>query len=120
MIVGVGIDIIEVKRLKPYINDLNYLEKYFSKKEIGNKDRYSEKAEYLAGRFAAKEAFLKALGKTIFEVSLKNVEVGNEPSGKPYINYNKLPEILPKGGIVHVSISHTRDLATAIVIIESA
>lgn len=122
MILGVGIDQIEVSRVKRKIEDKGFLSKVFSDNEIDYCLARGVPAQHFAARFAAKEAMLKALGVGLtggFELSNISVESGVE--GKPHIclkgrvkdhcNEQKIRKI-------HVSMSHLKDIASAIVILE--
>lgn len=98
----------------------NFRDLVFSKSEIEYCSGKSK--ENFAGRFAAKEAFLKAVGSGWRgEVNLNELEFLNDDSGKPYLNISGKTEILLsayKNSTIHVSISHTKTYATAMVIIE--
>ncbi len=114
MIEGVGIDIIEVERIARLAEKSpRFLEKVFTPGEIAYCSRKRNKYQNFAARFAAKEAFIKALGR---RVHWKNVELVNLPSGKPTLKLKgsgKWPFAQ-----AHVSISHLAGHATAIVILE--
>jgi holo-[acyl-carrier protein] synthase len=114
MIVGIGIDIIEVERLaKLAEKSPRFLEKVFAPGEIAYCSKKRNHYQNFAARFAAKEAFFKALGR---RVHWKNVELVNLPSGKPTFKLKgtkKWPFTK-----AHVSISHLAGHATAIVILE--
>ncbi|MGE6257926.1 holo-ACP synthase [Heyndrickxia sporothermodurans] len=116
MIKGIGLDIIEIERIHQLrIRQQRFPEKILSEKELESyKDiKESRKSEYLAGRFAAKEAFSKALGTGIGkELSLQEMEIMVDGRGKPYF---KKP--IEKG--VHLSITHSKQYAAAQVVIES-
>ena len=104
---GLGIDIVEIERIT---NIESLAKKILHEKEhkiFSSKATDELKREYLAGRFAAKEAFLKANGCGLGGIDFKDICILNEPSGKPYLLYlNKEYE---------VSISHERKYAIAIV-----
>ncbi len=131
MIVGVGNDIVETNRINLIYNKFGekFLKKLYTRNEINffyqNKSRLIYR---LANRFAAKEAFYKALNhnKKSRIPSFKDVEILNAKGGKPYINIsntakNLCLELIPNGCSykVHLSISDERHYAYAIVIIES-
>jgi len=114
MITGIGIDIIEVERIKNSIEkNPRFLNRIFTPNEtnycLGKKNRY----QHLAARFASKEAFFKALGRRTKWI---DVELANLASGKPQLNI-KSKEKFPFNE-VHVSISHLADYAVAVVILE--
>ena len=123
MIVGIGIDMIEVDRVTEKINkDQGFREKIFSANEISFCDSKPNGGENYAARFAAKEAFLKATGKGLtLGYNLCDIEVSSDENGKPLLvlkgtfeqkatecNWNK----------IHVSLSHLKTVACAVVIIE--
>ena len=92
----------------------------FSASEIEYCEKNSHPAEHFAGRFAAKEAFLKALGSG-FTISyeLNQIIVINDEKGAPYIKLSGVFESLEKEwNRIHLSISHVKSLATAFVILE--
>ena len=112
MIIGIGIDIVDIPRFELIVSEQKFLHKYFSKNEL------NLQIESLAGRFAAREAFFKALGdQKIFD--LANIEVFTQPNGAPKFNFsNELAEYVANK-TVHLSISHSGDSAIAFVIIEN-
>ena len=125
MIKGIGTDIIEVERVASKIQKENgFRELIFSAAEIKYCEAKTNKYEHYAARFAAKEALGKALGLGWAEgTTINEVEVLNNKEGKPYINF--LGETAVKIaslnlGNIHVSLSHIKTFATAIVIIEQS
>lgn len=116
MIKGIGTDIIEIERVKNAVNEYGkkFLNRVFTEKELsycrnGGRIRFPE----LSARFAAKEAYSKAIGTGIKDIEWKAIEVVNDKSGKPHIAV--------KGKMlknVHLSLSHSRNSAVACVIIE--
>jgi holo-[acyl-carrier protein] synthase len=122
MIVGIGIDMIEVDRVVEKIDKhKGFKEKVFSLSEIEFCEA-NRKSENYAARFAAKEAFLKATGLGLMlGHELSNIEVLNDSNGKPYINLAGDFRIqAEKNGwnLIHLSLSHLREVACAVVIIE--
>jgi holo-[acyl-carrier protein] synthase len=116
MIAGTGIDMIELKRIKQVIqHQVRFPERILTSKEL---ERYyllmgNRKIEYLAGRFAAKEAMAKALGVGIgADLSWHDMETRYDEKGKPFI-------ASPYPYVCHLSISHTKEYAVAQVILES-
>ena len=87
---GVGVDIIENIRIKKAILNRKFLYRIFSKLEIINSKKINNKIGYFSKRFAAKEAFSKALG-TGFRNTLNfnDISIVNDRYGKPYIKMNK-------------------------------
>jgi holo-[acyl-carrier protein] synthase len=125
VISGVGIDVIEVQRVKDSIERFGdrILNRLFTKTEIEYCSARKNAALHFAGRFAAKEAAFKAMGKGWGgDISWKDVEITNLPSGAPKIAfYGKALELTTSQKIKSgfVSISHIDQLATAVVILES-
>ncbi len=118
MIRGIGIDIVEISRIKKSMENPRFLERTFTNAE--NKYFKTKKApqESVAACFAAKEAFLKALGIGFSNIKIKDIEVLHNELGAPYVVlYGKLKELLDKGK-VHISLSHSENYATAVVVIE--
>lgn len=117
MIYGIGTDIIEIERVKNAMTK-GFCKRFFSERENAYFAEKSMRPETVAGNFAAKEAFSKALGTGISGFALKDVEVLRDKCGKPYIELeNSLKEQL-EGYKIFVSISHCRDYATAVAVIE--
>ncbi|GKU84646.1 holo-ACP synthase [Niallia sp. NCCP-28] len=115
MISGIGIDIIELDRIKELVEKKQgFAKRILTEKELINykKLKGNRKIEYLAGRFAAKEAFSKAVGTGIGKnLSFQDIEVDKDGQGKPYI-------VKPISSGVHISITHSREYACAQVVIE--
>ena len=126
MIFGIGIDTIEVPRIERTISEYGeqFLNRIFSDDEISYCKSRRFTAEHFAARFAAKEAFAKAIGTGIRRGFIwKEVEVRKEYSGKPIISiYGSMIEnvakIVGSEYIVQVSLTHTKEVAEAMVIIE--
>ena len=125
MIIGTGIDIIEVERIAQRVGRENgFRELVFSKDEMKYCDAQPvTKFEHYAARFAAKEAFLKAVGRGWDSgLFLHEIEVVREANGKPALRISGQTEKeLARLGIrsIHVSLSHLKSFATAVVILES-
>ena len=122
MIVGVGIDLMEVEKIEKDIQSNIYLRKVFTEAEIVECKSVLNSAERFAARFAAKEAFMKAIGKGIRqEVWFTQIEVLNNENGQPYIRVNGEAEkslIALDIKNIYVSITHTKQHAAAVVILE--
>ena len=124
MIIGTGIDIIEVDRIAVRVGrDNGFKELVFSKAEMNYCDAKTSPFEHYAARFAAKEAFLKAVGRG-WDSGLQwnEIEITNDKNGKPELHITGMTEKMlePMGiRIIHVSLSHLKSMATAIVILES-
>lgn len=123
MIKGTGADIIAIERIKKAITkDSKFTEKIFSSEEEEYCNSKLKKEIHFAGRFAAKEAFFKALG-TGWRDGMKWTEINvvNDDLGKPEIRITgKTLEIFKEKGMktINLSISHTKEFAVAFVIIE--
>lgn len=120
MILGVGTDIVEIGRIAKAVENRRFLEKYFTKGEL---EFFSKKKICsVAGNFACKESVAKALGTGFVKFLPGDIEVLRDENGKPCVNlYNgALDRFLELGAKnVHASISHSREYATAVVVIES-
>ncbi|ALN76961.1 MULTISPECIES: holo-ACP synthase [Staphylococcus] len=115
MIYGIGIDLVEINRLKEVLKrQARFPERILSAKELERFNSFKlekRQLEFLAGRFACKEAMSKALGTGLGEnIAFKDIHCENDQNGKPTIAY--------KDFTVHVSISHTEHYAVSQVIIE--
>ncbi len=123
MIVGIGIDMIEVERVLDKISKgTAFKERIFSMREIEFCDTHAKHAENYAARFAAKEAFLKATGRGLaLGFNLADIEVLNDSLGKPYIELNNSfrdEAVKNNWNKIHLSVSHLQTIACAVVIIE--
>jgi holo-[acyl-carrier protein] synthase len=123
MIAGLGIDMIEVERVANNIGkDAGFKELVFSTNEIEYCEKKANKFEHYAARFAAKEAFFKAMGTGWMSgTAFNEIEIANDESGKPEIILlgETAVAVNKKGTIkISVSLSHLKTFATAIVIIE--
>ena len=124
MIFGIGTDIIEVERMQKHLENNDALrEKLYTAAE----QKYCSKGkatmyQCYAARFAAKEAFFKALGTGYrYGLAFHEIEVLNDELGKPYVNpHGKVKEFLEEKRItnIHLSISHVKAMANAIVVLE--
>jgi holo-[acyl-carrier protein] synthase len=124
MIFGIGTDMIEVERVAEKIGkNAGFRELVFSKKEIEYCEAKTNKYEHYAVRFAAKEAFFKALGTGWMNgTAFNEIEITNDESGKPLIYLLGETAISIAGmklGKILVSLSHLKTLASATVIIET-
>lgn len=123
MILGIGTDMIEVNRIADKIaKDKGFKEFVFTKKEIEYCETKANKYEHYAARFAAKEAFFKALGTGWKNnTSFNEVEISNNEEGKPeLLFYKETAQTVTamKLGKISVSLSHLKTIASAVVIIE--
>ena len=125
-ILGIGADIIENKRVKKSIKNSKFKKKIFSNNELQQSLLLKNKTNFFSKRFAAKEAFAKALG-TGFRNNLefKDIEIVNNKQGKPYYLKNKkISNLIKKKFKVKdykcfLSISDEKDYSTAFTIIQS-
>lgn len=123
MIYGIGTDIIEVSRIHAVMEkDIGFRDKIFTSGEITYCETKRHKYENYAARFSAKEAFMKAIGTGWrFGIRFADIEVYHDEFGKPLIRLSGKAEELGKiEGIskIHVSLSHVKEIATAVVIVE--
>lgn len=127
MICGTGIDLLDIDRMKKILSksDNAFIERIFTEDEIAycrGGVSLGARSRCFAGRFCAKEAFLKALGTGLRDgIWWKDIEVMNDALGKPTVTLkNMASEILKEKHIthVHVSISHDRRTAAAVVVLE--
>lgn len=122
MIFGIGTDIIEIKRIKKAIaRSPRFIERLFTEQELEYYKKKDMKAQHIAGGFSAKEAVLKALGTGLRGFRWKDIEIIRGTTGKPIVRFggNVKQFIEDNGvGIIHVTISHSRDFATATAVAE--
>lgn len=117
MIYGIGVDIVEMERIAEIIqHNFSFVQKVLTVHEL---DKFTSlkgirQVEFLAGRFACKEAFSKAYGTGFGKLGLQDIEILADELGKPVITKSPFNE-----GIAHVSISHTAQFAVAQVILET-
>jgi len=124
MIYGIGIDVIQPHRVARLLD--KYGERFVSRVltplEQPRYARTKQQVLFLANRFAAKEAFSKAMGTGIhFPVNWHNVSVANERSGRPYLEFSEpLAALLRQRGIsrAHLSLSDEVEMACAFVVLE--
>lgn len=125
MIVGTGVDLCEVPRIRAAIerNGERFLRRIFTPHEIAYVQRKANKFERYAARFAAKEAGMKAIGTGWRRgVTWQDFEVANLPSGKPTLRLSgAAARIAAELGVreVHLSLTHTEALGMAHVILEA-
>lgn len=125
MIIGTGIDLVEIARIQLAMDRYGdrFLDRVFTAAEQAYCRRKRNSAESLAARFAAKEAGAKALGTGISQgVRWLEIEVVREPSGRPVVTFHgRAAERAARLGVAHaaLSITHTTDLAVASVVLEN-
>jgi holo-[acyl-carrier protein] synthase len=109
---SLGIDIIEIARVANAARNPRFTRRIFTERERAGFGRHPRRiAEEMAGKFAAKEAAIKTLGRRTF---WKEIEVLNEPSGKPYIVLHGECARIAAGREIIVSITHSKDFAAAV------
>ena len=115
MIVGTGIDIIEISRIRKSVEQWGekFLNRVFNPEEIAYAKTHTMPYPHYAGRFAAKEAIYKALGDR--NLTWKDLTIVNDPDGKPMCRLRKKTF----KGRIHLSISHSKFYAVAGVVIEA-
>ena len=123
MIIGIGIDLVDIERFSKNLSGgQDFQDRVFSDAEIQYCEQYRDPAPNFAGKFAAKEAYMKAIGAGLRQgVWFDQIEVLNDAVGKPIITLHgsvKERQIELGECEIHVSISHTRTQAIAVIIIE--
>ncbi|MBR1398433.1 MAG: holo-ACP synthase [Selenomonadaceae bacterium] len=122
MIKGIGTDIIEIGRVRRALKNEHFIERVYTKREQDYcNSRGRQAAASYAVRFAGKEAFFKAIGTGIV-CEMTSVEIINDSAGCPQINVSgKVEKILTQLNVnnIHISLSHSKDYANAVCIIES-
>lgn len=123
MIKGVGVDMVEIGRVRKLIEqDRGFAQRIYTDREIAYCESKFSRAQHYAARFTAKEAFFKALGTGFRDgMSWRDVEVENDRLGKPQLRLTgaalrqfrrrKLKKAI-------LSLSHTREMAVALVVVE--
>ena len=124
MVTGIGIDIVEVERIAEKIGkEQGFRELVFSANEIKYCEAATHKYEHYAARFAAKEAFFKAVGTGWTNgTAFNEIEIANDEMGKPKLILLGTTAATLKDkniGAISVSLAHVKSMATAVVVIES-
>jgi holo-[acyl-carrier protein] synthase len=121
MSLKIGIDLVPIEKIAKNIKHKAFRKKVFTPDEIEICETSPNKTKCYAGKFAAKEAFMKAIGKGIRqEIWFTQIEVLNEETNAPYIQvYGKAKKSLSNLGVehIHISIAHTNKLAVAMVVL---
>lgn len=126
MIIGIGIDLVDQQRIRAGLEKYGakYTAKLFTSEEVAYCERHHNKVEHFAGKFAVKEAYMKALGTgATQDVHFSDIEVLNHENGMPYIAaHNTALGMANSLGVtqIHVTITHTANLAAAVVVLEGA
>jgi holo-[acyl-carrier protein] synthase len=123
VIIGIGVDVVHVHRMERWRKTPGLLARFFHPEELAESLSKGTAADLsLAARFAAKEAFGKALGTGLANIVLKDIMVKNRHNGQPEIKiFGSALDALGKSGAsrVHVSLTHERDNAIAMVVLEA-
>jgi len=124
-ILGIGVDIIQNKRIQSLLKNKRFINRTFSKNEIKLSKKISNKTNYFAKRFAAKEAFTKAIGTGFRNnLNLRDIEVLNDKKGKPYFSKSiKIKKIIinifkTEKYNLFLSISDEKDYSIAFTILQ--
>ena len=125
-IIGIGVDIVDNKRIRNSLKNAKFKNRVYDIKELKQSILSKNKVNYFSKRFAAKEAFTKALGTGFREnLNFKDIVIMNDTMGKPYyLITNKITKIIQKRFKVRnfdcfLSISDEKDYSTAFTIIQS-
>ena len=125
-ILGVGVDIVQNKRIKSSIKNKSFVLKIFGKNEIKLSKKNKNKSNFFAKRFAAKESFSKSIGIGFRNnLNFKDIQILNDPMGKPYYKKSKkISDIITKKFKVRsyelfLSISDEKDYSVAFTILQT-
>ncbi len=124
MILGMGTDIVEISRIRKLLkkNPAEFLSRVYTENELQESGNKKNSAEYLAGRWAVKEALSKALGCGIgADCNWKDISTTNDSKGAPKVHLSGLASKTAKtksSRKIHVSISHEKHYACSTVILE--
>ena len=121
MIYGIGVDQVDLNRVRKLLNksQIKFEKRCFTQNEITYAHRFNDPTKRLGARFAAKEAVMKSLGKGWRQLGWKDIEISG--GGKPEVHlYGKAKELAKELNIytIHVSLSHEEDKAIAFTISE--
>jgi len=125
-ILGIGVDIVENKRLRKSVKNKSFLSRLFTSLEIKNSKSINNKSIYFSKKFAAKESFSKALGTGFRKgLNFKDIEILNDDLGKPYFKFNNktkkiiLKTLKVKNFDLFLSISDEKEYSIAFTIIQA-
>ena len=121
MVLGVGLDICEIERMKRRCSSETFRRKVFTPAELAWKADSAGRFIHLAAAFAAREAFAKATGLGLAKTGLHNVSVVHDHRGRPFLALNFQCQALKpyENARFHLSLSHDGGMAAAVVIYES-
>lgn len=121
MVIGIGIDIIEIERIKRSVDTYgdSFLNKIFTQNELNYCLSKHNKYQHLAARFAAKEAIYKAMASSWEkDITWKSIEITNESNGLPVVKlFGKLNEFISNDKDIKVSLSHSDNYVACVAII---
>ena len=118
MVLGIGNDIVEIARIERAIHNENFKRRVYTPSEIeAIEKKGAGKIASYAGRFSAKEAISKAMGTGVRGFNLTDIEILNDEYGKPIVVFKNILEEKMKGKKVELSISHSKEYATAVALI---
>lgn len=121
MIVGIGIDLVNIKKIEKLMKNERFADRILTKNEKLDYDKAPIKQQYLAGRFAAKEAVVKALGVGISKCAPNLIETYYDENGAPYVRlYGNALTVMRSIGVykLHISITHDNNMASAFAVAE--
>ena len=125
-ILGIGVDVIQNKRIKNLINNKVFIKRTFGKNEVNLSKKTLNKVNYFAKRFAAKEAFAKSIGTGFRnDLNFKDIEILNDKIGKPYfLKSKKVSKIIQnkfkvKKFNLFLSISDEKEYSVAFTILQT-
>lgn len=121
MVIGIGIDIIEIDRIKESVDEYgdHFLKKVYTPNEIKYCLSKKNKYQHLAARFAAKEAIYKAVSSNWdSELGWQDMEIINAPNGMPEVKFKgNLEKFLSNEKSLKISMSHSRDYVACVAIV---
>ncbi|MBI5327981.1 MAG: holo-ACP synthase [Deltaproteobacteria bacterium] len=119
MIFSVGVDIASIKRLKKSVYNNAFLDRLLTDNERQYVFTKRHSYRHIAGRFAAKEAVMKALGTGWSkEIGWRDIEIINTPSGRPIVKLYSNAGVITLGKKVFLSLAYAKDIALAFAIVE--
>lgn len=116
MIIGIGVDIVKVSRIEKNLDNIKFMKKIYTEKEIEYIQKRNNSPQTASGLFASKEAVSKSLGTGFDGFNITDIEVSRDKKNKPFvILHNKALEISKNLGInsIELSISHEKEYAIA-------
>lgn len=119
-LVGIGVDLCSIERMKRALGRNGFAERVFSKSEIAYANAHTKPERHFASAFAAREALAKAGGWGIGSMGLKSCSIERTKQGPSFIFSDKFQSLLTESGIgsARISISHEGDMVVAMVVLE--